>query len=247
MQKQFEDMMQELIAAGAAPTQSQAAEHVKRASENMPEMPGEEVKSGTAGAAGGGGGKKEESFQDTIKKTMERMQQSGDAATAATSSGAAGGGGGSSEEEMLMEMMKSLQGGSGAVGEGGNEEDFNSMLMSMMTQLTNKEILYEPMKELHEKFPAWMEKHAEGKSEKAEDLERYKEQQRLVGEIVGRFQTEGYSDGNEGDREFIVERMQKVSWRFAFWGFPTTWGVWGPRAIIGEPQEIPKCSQKLGV
>ena len=83
------------------------------------------------------------------------------------------------------------------------------MLLSMMSQLTNKEILYEPMKELHEKFPAWMESHAS--TEKAEDLARYKDQQRLVGEIVARFERSGYSDENEGDREYIVERMQKVS------------------------------------
>ena len=198
MQKQFEDMMSELIAAGAAPNQAEAAEHVKRASENMPEAPSESVKTG---------GKKDDSFQDTIRKTMERMQQSDTSATATSASGSGGGG---SEEEMLMEMLKSLQGGSsGGEGSGaGGEEDFNKMLMSMMTQLTNKEILYEPMKELHDKFPAWMDSHKD--SEKAGDMERYREQQRLVGEIVGRFERKGYSDEDEGDREFIVERMQKV-------------------------------------
>jgi len=82
----------------------------------------------------------------------------------------------------------------------------------MMTQLTNKEILYEPMKELHDKFPAWMAKQEGGKGEVGkEDMARYVEQQRLVGEIVARFETKGYRDENEGDREYIVERMQKVS------------------------------------
>lgn len=206
MQKQFEDMMQELIAAGAAPTTEQAAEHVKRASESMPEAPVESVKSG------GSSSKKEQAnFQDTIRKTMERMQQSDTSATATSASKAE-----PSEEEMLAEMLKSLS-GSGGLGEGG-EEDFNKMLLNMMTQLTNKEILYEPMKELHDKFPAWMESHKD--TEKKEDMERFREQQRLVGEIVGRFERKGYSDDNESDRDYIVERMQKVSrlswiwWRF---------------------------------
>ena len=195
MQKQFENMMQELLAAGAAPTHEQAAEHVKRASESMPEAPSETVKSAA-------GSKKEDSFQDTIRKTMERMQQSDTTATANTASGA-----GTSEEEMLAEMLKSLSGSGGVDGAG--EEDFNKMLLSMMTQLTNKEILYEPMKELNDKFPDWMEKHKDG--ERKEDMERYREQQRLVKEIVERFERKGYSDENEGDREYIVERMQKVS------------------------------------
>lgn len=196
MQKQFEAMMQELIAAGNASSDDvRAAEHVKRASDSMPKDP-EEEKSKEAT------GKKEDSFQETIRKTMERMQQSGDAATAA----AAGGDKEKSEEEMLMEMLKSMGTGEG----GGGEEDFNSMLMSMMTQLVNKDILYEPMKELDTKFPAWMEKNKDG-GVKKEDLARYREQERLVREIVLRFERKEYSDDNEDDREYIVERMQKVS------------------------------------
>jgi len=31
-----------------------------------------------------------------------------------------------------------------------------------------------------------------------------------VKEIVGRFERKGYSDENEDDREYIVERMQKM-------------------------------------
>ena len=78
----------------------------------------------------------------------------------------------------------------------------------MMEQLTNKEILYEPMKELDDKFPAWM-KENEGKVDAA-DMKRYKEQQVYVSEIVKRFETKTYTDDNSKDREYIVERMQKV-------------------------------------
>ena len=91
----------------------------------------------------------------------------------------------------------------------GDEEEFSKMLMGMMEQLTNKEILYEPMKELHDKFPAWMER-SRGKVAE-EDWKRYEVQRGLVGEIVERFERKGYSDANVGDREYIVERMQKVS------------------------------------
>lgn len=196
MQREFEKMMQELIAAGQAGSDKEAMDHIGKATEAVThpsESGAGEKKSG---------GKKEESFQDTIRKTMERMQASGDSASAAAASGAGGG----SEEDLIAQMMKELQAGGGA--EGGGEEDFNKMLMGMMAQLTNKEILYEPMKELHDKFPAWMEKN-EGRAG-TEDLLRYKHQQELVGEIVGRFERKGYSDDDETDREFIVERMQKV-------------------------------------
>ncbi|WPG98272.1 peroxisomal biogenesis factor 19-like protein [Acrodontium crateriforme] len=193
MQKQFEAMMQELIAAGAAPTVKDAGNHLKEAAQAVPRAPVLETGSSSNKKAAGG-----DDFSETIRRTMERMQQSGDAATAASTTGAE-----QSEDDLLAQMMKELSQG----GEGG-DEDFNKMLMSMMSQLTNKEILYEPMKELHDKFPAWLAANSE-KTIK-EDLDRYKEQKTLVGEIVARFESKSYSDNNEDDREYIVERMQKM-------------------------------------
>ncbi|KAH6604638.1 peroxin [Trichoderma cornu-damae] len=144
-----------------------------------------------AGEGSGGG------FQDTIRRTMERMQSSGDQATAAA---AAGG-----EDDFLAEMLKSLTAGEFA---GGSEEDFSKMLMGMMEQLTNREILYEPMKELHDKFPAWIASNKD--SVPADDLKRYVEQKTIVAEIVAKFNEPTYSDSNAADREYIVDRMQKM-------------------------------------
>lgn len=142
----------------------------------------------------------EESFQETIKKTMERMQTSGDQATAAAAS--------ENTDDILAEMMKAMQ--SGALDGEGGEEEFSKMLLGMMEQLTNKEILYEPMKELDDKFPDWMEKN-KGKVPEV-DMKRYKEQQIYVREIVKRFELKSYRDENTADREYIVERMQKVGY-----------------------------------
>ncbi|KAH7084885.1 Pex19 protein family-domain-containing protein [Paraphoma chrysanthemicola] len=191
--KQFEDIMKEmsqemgganpLAADPAAPSTSKDAGKAKEAPSS--------TSADTAAKA-------EKSFQETIKKTMERMQSSGDAAGAAAAS--------SSQDDMLAQMLASME--SGGFGGEGNDEDFSKILMGMMEQLTNREILYEPMKELNDKFPKWMEDNAE-KCDKA-DLERYKEQAVLVKEITERFDRKGYSDSNAGDREYIVERMQKM-------------------------------------
>ena len=186
MRKQLDEMMTSLN-TGAA--------HKPPTTEKGSDVGGSASK--TEGGAASG---PDEAFTETIRKTMERMQASGEQASAAAAASEGG------EEDMLAQLLKEMAVGGG--GEGG-EEDFSKMLLGMMEQLTNKEILYEPMKELHDKFPTWMEKN-EGKT-KAEDMVRYKEQQGLVREIVGRFERKGYSDENAGDREFIVERMQKVS------------------------------------
>ncbi|KAI2624060.1 Pex19 protein family-domain-containing protein [Xylaria nigripes] len=138
------------------------------------------------------------SFQDTIRQTMARMQASGDQATAAATAEG-------SEDDFIAEMMKAMKDMPG--GEG-NDEDFSKLLMGMMEQLTNKEILYEPMRELNEKFPAWMDKNRDTLAK--DDLKRYQEQQVLVAEMVAKFEESTYSDSNVADREYIVDRMQKM-------------------------------------
>ena len=138
------------------------------------------------------------SFQETIRRTMERMKDSGDQATAAAASGAS--------DDFMSEILKQMS--TGDLGGEGSEEEFSKMLMGMMEQLTNKEILYEPMKELDDKFPDWLIKNREKTPE--EDLKRYENQQVFVREIVAKFEEKTYSDENAADREFIVDKMQKV-------------------------------------
>jgi len=136
-----------------------------------------------------------DNFQQRIKATMDRMKSS----NAEVDAGLAG----TDSDDFLAEMLKSM-GGTGADG----EEDFSTMLVSMMEQLTSKEILYEPMKELHEKYPEWIRKN-EAKESK-EDMARYREQFAIVKEIIYKFDEPGYKDEDESCREYIVERMQKV-------------------------------------
>ncbi|KAL8850148.1 MAG: hypothetical protein Q9221_004909 [Calogaya cf. arnoldii] len=141
----------------------------------------------------------DESFQDAILRTMQRMHDSGNKAQAEAAAG-------EDSEDILAQMLKEMQNGdsSGSAG----DPEFSKMLMTMMEQLTNKDILYDPMKELNDKFPAWMSNHKA--SVKADDLLRYEKQQRLITEIVGKFEESTYSDTNAKDREYIVERMQEM-------------------------------------
>jgi len=163
MKAQFENMLKELGGAGLGEDLEPAPAGAKG------QLPSSSTKS-AAPAVG------EESFQETIKKTMERMQASGDKATAAAAE--------DDSDDILAELMKQM--GAGALDGEGGEEDFSKMLLGMMEQLTNKDILYEPMKELDDKFPDWMEKNRE--KTPAADLKRYEEQRTVVREIVAKFE-----------------------------------------------------------
>lgn len=181
MQAQFENIFKGLGAADATGENGESSSAPKSAEAIAAEL------------------SQDASFQETIQRTMARMQASGEQATAAATAEG-------SEDDFIAEMMKAMKDMPG--GEGG-EEDFSKLLMGMMEQLTNKEILYEPMKELNDKFPGWMEKNKETLPQ--DDLKRYQGQQVLVAEMVAKFEEPKYSDSNAADREYIVDRMQKVS------------------------------------
>lgn len=188
MQAQFENIFKQM---SEGTTQADGSEQPAASTSQAPEGASAASKPAETPAA-------DASFQETIRRTMERMQNSGDQATAAAASGG--------EDDFMSEMLKQLS--SGDFNAEGSEEEFSKMLMGMMEQLTNKEILYEPMKELNDKFPDWLEKNKA--TTPAEDLKRYEEQRTLVAEIVTKFEEHTYSDSNSADREYIVDRMQKV-------------------------------------
>lgn len=189
MQKQFEQLVKDLgEASDLAPTQASSSTAVA----------GSKDATAKPGPSAAEQKKVEDSFQEQIRKTMERMQASGESASAAAQN--------ASEDDFLAQMLKDMEKGGAGLG---SDEDFSKMLMGMMEQLTNKEILYEPMKELDGKFPAWLEENKD-KTPKA-DMERYETQRTLVAEILAKFEEKDYSDEKVECREYIVDRMQKVS------------------------------------
>ncbi|KAL0476100.1 Pex19 protein family domain-containing protein [Neurospora intermedia] len=196
LQAQFESIFKELGAAAAASGAETPGIPTPKAETSTKTPPSSSRRA--SAAASPSSKNAEASFQETIRRTMERMQTSGEQATAAAAA--------EGSDDFLAELLKQMQSG-GLDGEG-SEEEFSKMLMGMMEQLTHKDILYEPMKELHEKFPGWLEKNRAATSK--EDLERYELQQKLVSEIVAKFEEPNYADTSKEHHEYIVDRMQKM-------------------------------------
>ncbi|KAF7526965.1 hypothetical protein PCG10_003519 [Penicillium crustosum] len=142
-----------------------------------------------------------DSFNDAIKRTMGRMKESGDKATAAASNED------DISEDMLAQLLKAVEAGASGAGEDG---DLSKMFMGMMEQLSNKEMLYEPMKELDVKFGPWIEKNKGTGKVSAEDMERFETQARVVKQIVVKFEEKGFSDDDPKCREYVWERMQEM-------------------------------------
>jgi len=125
-------------------------------------------------------------FQENIANTLKMLAES--AKTMQNSN--SGGDIDSSAMEKLIEGFE------------GNTE-LQSVMEGMVQQLISKDVLYEPMKELREKYPAWLE--VNGKKLPEEDYRRYIKQYECVQKICVAFESADASQEN------IINLMQEMS------------------------------------
>ncbi|PHT45493.1 hypothetical protein CQW23_14651 [Capsicum baccatum] len=81
-------------------------------------------------------------------------------------------------------------------------QDMESIVETMMQQLLSKEILHEPMREIGERYPKWLEDNKVKLS--SEEYERYRHQYELIRDLNKVYETDP-SNFNK-----IVELMQKM-------------------------------------
>ena len=108
------------------------------------------------------------------------------------------------DDDAMKKLMETFE----KNGSMGSEEEMEGLLRSLLGEMTDKEVLYEPMKELASKYPAWLE--ANGAKLSADELRRYEAQSRRVAEIAAKFEEETYSDQDAACRAYIMERMEQV-------------------------------------
>ncbi|PWN52276.1 Pex19-domain-containing protein [Violaceomyces palustris] len=147
------------------------------------------------------------SFQDAIKATMDKLKQSDASATASSSNpdpfAALGQGGGGADMASLLAALS--QGGGG--GEGDEESpELAKMLEGMMDELMSKEILYEPLKELKDKYPDYLSGPSSS-SISQDERKRYEQQHRHVSAIVAVFEDPKYDPKNREQSQKVQDLM----------------------------------------
>ncbi|KAG0032712.1 Peroxisome chaperone and import receptor [Podila clonocystis] len=132
-------------------------------------------------------------FQDRITKTMDKLKDSSEQVEAQVAQ--------DSEEALMAEMMKQMEG----MAEGG---DFQNVLEGMMEQLMSKDILYEPMLDLQQKYPQWLQDNKSKISES--EFARYEKQYGYVKEIVAFFDKPEFDDKSDTQAKSVIELMQNM-------------------------------------
>ncbi|KII85650.1 hypothetical protein PLICRDRAFT_56871 [Plicaturopsis crispa FD-325 SS-3] len=140
-------------------------------------------------------------FARTVRSTLDKLKSSESAhqSSAAPQPGA-------DPLEALLAQLGDLGVGDGD-GEPG-EDELAGMLESMMGQLMSREVLYEPLKELADKFPGYLKEHAATLS--TDEKTRYDAQLSRVNAIVGVFDTPGYDEKDEETSLKIVTLMNEM-------------------------------------
>lgn len=173
----------------------------------------------------------EKSFQDAVKATMNKLKQSNASANTKSKDAsdplAALGLDGNTDISKMLEALSQP-------GEDG-EASLSKMLAQMMEELMNKDVLYEPLKDMHSRFPTYL---ASSEAEKVdtETREKYLSQQTIMGDILAVFESPQYSDSNPEMRKKVsdlVSRLQDL-------GTP-------PQELLGDmPPELAGFNNMLG-
>ncbi|KAI0037111.1 Pex19 protein [Vararia minispora EC-137] len=134
---------------------------------------------------------KEDPFQKSIRQAMERLKES----DANMQTNAADG------DDDLQKLLSSL-------GDSNIDEDLHGIIEGMMGQLMSKDVLYDPLKELQDKFPPYMQEHAA--TLKFEDKRRYDAQIITINKIMAVFADPAYKDEDPEKSAEIVALMSEM-------------------------------------
>ncbi|SAM08666.1 hypothetical protein [Absidia glauca] len=151
----------------------------------------EAAKNSAQTARGGGGGTA--SFQDTIAQTMNKLKDSSKQVDSSIAE--------ENEDAFMAELMKQMEG----LTEGG---DFENVLEGMMSQLMSKEMLYEPMKDLVNKYPAWLKENKD-KTDKDQYI-KYEKQHDMCQRIVAAYEAPGFDEKDEQQAAKIMDMMTQM-------------------------------------
>ncbi|XP_042505926.1 peroxisome biogenesis protein 19-2-like isoform X1 [Macadamia integrifolia] len=141
-------------------------------------------------------GKEKVSKESHVSEALEKMrEQTREAVRELESATAKTGPDDLGKDGMMEDFVKKFEKLAGS-------QDMESIVETMMEQLLSKEILHEPMKEIAERYPKWLEDHASGLSK--EEYDRYSRQYELIKGL-----NEVY-EKDPGNFPKIVELMQKM-------------------------------------
>ncbi|AGO12410.1 AaceriAER057Wp [[Ashbya] aceris (nom. inval.)] len=106
-------------------------------------------------------------------------------------------------DDLLSQLLEQMAG----VDEGDEDGTMDGAILNILNQMSSKEVMYQPMKEMQLEFVQWMQDNAE-LEEHREKIATYRQQLDTVNEIVALYERADYS--NEKYRNEITDLIDKL-------------------------------------
>lgn len=138
-----------------------------------------------------------QNFDSVMKDAIDRLKKLGETIDEQLKNEPSSG-----PEDMIAQLMAGM-------GAGGENMDMLKLLTDMLEQLSLKEVIYEPIKDLNLKFPKFLE---EKKAELDADVyANYVKQHDVTGEILAVFDLPGYQEERDKDKiNSLLELLQEL-------------------------------------
>lgn len=160
---------------------------------------------GALGEAGEGNGEKPQGatgqqsagFKDIVSNTLDRLKENSNKVDTNLEKEKKQ----HNSDDVLSQLLDQLVDGTG------DEEGMDNAILSMLNQMSSKEVLYQPMKEMQVEFSKWFEDN-EDNEEYKEKMDTYRKQYDLVEKIVVIYEKEDYN--NDKNREEVTELLDQL-------------------------------------
>lgn len=145
----------------------------------------------------GATGQQSAGFKDIVSNTLDRLKENSNKVDTNLEKEKKQ----PNSDDVLSQLLDQLVDGTG------DEEGMDNAILSMLNQMSSKEVLYQPMKEMQVEFSKWFEDN-EDNEEYKEKMETYRKQYDLVEKIVVIYEKEDYN--NDKNREEVTELLDQL-------------------------------------
>lgn len=158
---------------------------------------------GDASRTPAGGSKEPLGFKNVISKTLDRLKENGSKVDSTLAKEEKQ----KNTDDILSQLLDQLV-ETGKVGDGQDgEEGMDNAILQILNQMSSKEVLYQPMKDMHAEFTQWLQDHQDDE-EYSDKIAIYKQQYDLVGQIITVFERDSYS--NETHRDEVTNLLDQL-------------------------------------
>lgn len=144
-------------------------------------------------------------FKNVVSKTLNRLKENGSKVDTNLAQEEKQ----RNTDDILSQLLEQLGGtGEGSeLGLGENEGEMDNAILGILNQMSSKEVLYQPMKEMHIELGKWLDDHG-ADTEHAAKMDSYKKQHEVVAAIVDIYELDTYS--NDAYREEITNLLDDL-------------------------------------